>query len=377
MPLTFHTVDAAMAVRLKRQLMGFFSYFMFLAPLIYAVQNHWMAFGWAGVLGFCLAAVFVNIVFFCMIRSGYSLRFKDPSLTLAQIVVSLVLALWMVRLANEARPVFLLLFFAAFFFGVFGLTQRQFRYLALGTVAGYGAVVGIEFWHRPLDEAHFKLEALQFMALAMLLFWMALIGGYVAQLRAKVAQQKTTLAETIVQLRKSLIHDDLTGVFNRRHLLDLMEHEKACADRHSTIFSVCLLDIDHFKQINDTYGHATGDEVLAEFASRMKQHARKMDRVGRGEEGNSEVSFGRFGGEEFMVVMPHTPLAGAVRGMERLRLHLQEMPVHTKAGDVAMTFSAGVAQHQPNETVAQTLGRADKALYQAKGNGRNQTQAAD
>lgn len=118
-------IDQPMRTRLRRLRMGFLSYIMFLLPLVYSVEQGWTAFAYGGLLGFCVAAVVLNLLFYLAIRSGWSLRLRDPSMTVAQIAAAQVLALVMVRYGGEARGVLLLLFVAASFFGIFGLNTRQ------------------------------------------------------------------------------------------------------------------------------------------------------------------------------------------------------------------------------------------------------------
>lgn len=380
MSLWFSPADAAMRLRVRRQGMALLSYLMFLLPLMFAVSNGWMQFSWPGVILAVGGSLAINALFFLVIRSGYSARFQDPSLTLPQIVMSVVMALTLVRYANEARPVFLALFFASFFFGVFGLSRLQYWRLAGWTILGYALVVGGEMWMSPPPAQQAKLELLQFLVLAVILCWLAFVGGYVANLRQTLASQKAKLNEMVERLRKLVSHDELTGVFNRRQLLEVLERERACADRHEYAFCVCLLDIDHFKQINDTHGHATGDEVLREFSARMRQNARKMDWLGRtvrpDTDTDTKVSVGRYGGEEFMIVMPHTTANAARLGVERLREAIQALPVHTPQGSLDVRFSAGIAQYVAGESVDACIARADKALYRAKRLGRNRTEVA-
>lgn len=122
---------------------------------------------------------------------------------------------------------------------------------------------------------------------------------------------------------------------------------------------VALLDIDHFKHINDFQGHATGDRVLAELGALLRSHF-----AGRG-------MAARYGGEEFVAVMPATDLRTAELQCEFLRLAVADLPL-----GFPVTISIGIAQHQPGESVDDTLARADKALYRAKGNGRNRVEVA-
>lgn len=151
--------------------------------------------------------------------------------------------------------------------------------------------------------------------------------------------------------------DDLTGLPNRRAMAAALE--EAVAGNPPTAACVALLDIDHFKHINDFQGHATGDRVLAELGALLRSHF-----AGRG-------MAARYGGEEFVAVMPGTDLRTAELQCEFLRLAVADLSL-----GFPVTISIGVAQHHIGESVDETLARADKALYRAKGNGRNRVERA-
>jgi GGDEF domain-containing protein len=377
--------DPALARRLRRQLMGVASYFMFLLPLAWAMQHGWMDFGWRGMAVAFAIAVAINLVFFVLIRSGASARLRDPSLTFAQIAVAMAMALVVVHFADEARTILLLLFVASLFFGVFGISQREFLFLTICAVAGYAAMAWWETRGLPWSDPRVRMEGLRLLTLAMILLWLSLLGSYVARLRGQLERRNVELGVAMGRLRALASHDELTGVFNRRHLIAVLDREKERADRFGQGFSVCLLDLDHFKQINDTLGHAAGDDVLRGFATRMLACARRMDWVARADPADDDPdegvppaanAFGRYGGEEFLLVLPQTNLPGAVRCIDRFRERAQAAPFETVAGPLAATFSAGIAEYRTGEPVADTLARADGALYRAKAGGRNRTEVA-
>lgn len=364
--------ERALRLRLKRQGMAVASYMMFLAPLSYSVHNGWMEFSWLGLGLLSALALLVNAVFIWLVASGRSARFSDPSMTLAQVVMAMGLALVMIRYANEARSVFLMLFFASFFFGIFGLRKHEFWMVAGATIVAYGAVVGLEFRGYPAGSERVRLETLQFITLIVILLWMAAIGSYVARLRQRLAEQKSALHDAVGRLHEMATRDELTGLPNRRYLMDVIEHERARCQRAGALFSICLLDVDRFKSINDRLGHSGGDEVLVEFGRRIVAQGRKMDWVGRVDR-NGEVSVGRYGGEEFMVLMPGATAEQAREAVERMRKSIGASPFETMAGQVDVDFSAGVAQCRPGESVDEMINRADKALYRAKDSGRGRT----
>lgn len=366
--------DGLMKARLKRVSLGLLSYLMFLLPLVYAVQKGWTDMTLVGVLGCVIYALLANGVFFVLIRSGKSASLPDPSLTLAQIITSIVLGLIVMRYAGEVRAVFSMIFVVAFFFGVFGLSRKEFLGLTAGTLIGYVALVGSKIMLDNTPSDQFQKEILIFMALAIMLSWATLLGGYVAQMRDQRQEQKKKMQDALDKLERIASHDELTGIYNRRHMLSILEHEKASFDRLGHDFCVALLDIDFFKKINDSYGHAVGDEVLKLFSEALFTHTRRMDWLGVPDRDFAEASFGRYGGEEFILLMPHTAQASAKMGLDRLRARIMDVPLNTSIGEVPITFSAGIAQYRKGERIKDTLSRADQALYQAKANGRNRTE---
>jgi diguanylate cyclase (GGDEF)-like protein len=173
---------------------------------------------------------------------------------------------------------------------------------------------------------------------------------------ASLARQ---LSEALLLVQHDAETDSLTGQPNRRALDELLRQQVQVAAASGRAFSVLLLDIDHFKLVNDTHGHGTGDAALRAFAERVREHLRQGD------------TCARYGGEEFVVVLPGTTLAAALEVAERLRqgvadASLMSVPL------VRATVSIGAAQHVAGETVEQLLARADSAVYAAKRGGRNQ-----
>lgn len=150
--------------------------------------------------------------------------------------------------------------------------------------------------------------------------------------------------------------DPLTDLPNRRRLYEELRHLIAEAERYGYGFSVCLFDLDRFKQINDQYGHLVGDQVLQETARQTRQLMRVVD------------LFGRWGGEEFIILLPQTDLAGAKIAIERVRVMLAAIDIPEMPH---ITASFGLAQYVPGDTSETILQRADQALYDAKARGRN------
>lgn len=172
-----------------------------------------------------------------------------------------------------------------------------------------------------------------------------------------IAIERSRLFE---QVQNLAITDELTGLHNRRHFFELAQAEFARATRYGHPLSVMMVDVDRFKDINDTYGHAVGDEALIGVAARLKDSCRSVDIVAR------------YGGEEFVIVMPETKLDSAVEAAERLRRRVDRRPLETEVGALEITISLGVTALSEDTPDLQTLlNRADQALLMAKSAGRN------
>lgn len=180
-----------------------------------------------------------------------------------------------------------------------------------------------------------------------------------------VAVNKLQLEAANAQLQELALHDGLTGLLNRRHWETCLEREFARHSRYSNPASLVMFDIDHFKRLNDTYGHQAGDEVIRQVALVTRQMVRDTDYAGR------------YGGEEFVVLLPDTPLDGAAQFAERLRKAIEQLEMAHGQQDLCCSVSVGVACIRPDMTHHKTLiEEADKALYKAKSAGRNQVVAA-
>ncbi|MBQ39149.1 MAG: hypothetical protein CME04_22400 [Gemmatimonadaceae bacterium] len=165
------------------------------------------------------------------------------------------------------------------------------------------------------------------------------------------------------QLRAQAVIDELTGVYNRRYLDEQLSARLAEAQRYNAPFSIGLVDIDHFKKVNDTYGHQVGDLVLAETADIIRQQMRKEDLLAR------------YGGEEFAVMLPHTDRLGAAILAERVREAIAEHKFVVPSATVSITISMGLASFPLDEVEDDfsLLKLTDRRLYEAKRSGRNQT----
>ncbi len=187
------------------------------------------------------------------------------------------------------------------------------------------------------------------------------VSERIIDLEAKLADQLQKLKEAHDRIEEIAHKDELTNLANRRFIMELLDKEISRCKRYGNPLSAFILDIDHFKRVNDEHGHLSGDKVLRLIGSILSTTVRDTDRVGR------------FGGEEFLGFLPETDIQGAVIQAERLRCQVAECPFIVEEEKILqLTVSIGVAQYDiSNDTIETFLSRADEALYQAKQSGRN------
>lgn len=306
-----------------------------------------LAFNSVGLLGFWVA-----------LRSGWSMRLQDYSLSEAQMVFAALSMAGAYALVPHARAAALQAMCLVLVFGMFRLSPRQIRRIGLasaGILLGAGYALYLTRGERFSFTADFLPAALTCLVMAV----MSSVLGQFSRMRERLAEQKQKLRATLQQVEELAIRDGLTGLFNRRHTQALAEQECLRHARSGSPLTFALLDLDHFKQVNDTHGHGVGDEVLAAAAQVLREQLRRTDVIGR------------WGGEEFLLMLPDTSAADALPVLERARLALAETAVSPQQPALRITFSAGLAQNGSGGAPGPMLEAADKALYAAKAAGRN------
>ena len=302
------------------------------------------------------------VVMTAFIRSGETARLRDPSLTIPQMVWTITSGAVAYVLAGDARGLVLSVLAMILFFGTFGLTVAEVIGIGVYALLAFASAIGV--------SSRFNANASGYLDIAYALMVLILLSGCIAlnlriqRIRAKLQQQREALAQALEVNRELATRDELTGLINRRAMLDLMALEHRRSLRSGRPLLLAQLDIDHFKPINDQHGHAAGDRALQAFAGTVRASVRDCDVLAR------------WGGEEFVLMLTDTSADHARELLERIRQAVQALEIAHSAGSLQLTVSIGLAQHLPGETVEHTLERADQALYRAKALGRNRVVVA-
>lgn len=358
-------MDARQAVRMRRFYMALASYALWATIALIA---------WAGDLivmpDWLFAATIAGVVlsnawFWFQLRTGRSLLYHDPSMTLPQVALALFWVLIIIGGSHVDRSLMMVVYIVVMLFGIFRLDQRDFLMLTAAALVGYAVVVTADLVRRGVD-VHLFEEAVRFLVLASCLLWCTFFGSHVAQLRARLRRQNEELQRHVKNAERIADRDHLTWAYNRRYIMNRLEEECARSEHRNAPFAIVIFDLDHFKSINDRYGHIAGDRVLKKFSEIARRELRSADVISPGRRANS---FGRFGGEEFIALLPETGLDGARLCTRRLQTALSTEQFES---NIRVTFSAGIAIHRHGESIEQTLHRADDALYRAKRAGRDQ-----
>ena len=298
---------------------------------------------------------------YSLVRSGLTRNLKNPSLVMQQILWAGLGLMLGYGLTPDGHALVLECLCMTMVFSFIDLRPRA----AVTTGICVIAMLGLTYlcllvlnppWFNPLAHGG-ELGTTAFVILLL-----TMQARNFARARAKLHRERLQLNSTQEKLVKLVTRDPLTGLFNRHYLQKLLERECERHLRSSHPFSVALLDLDHFKKVNDDYGHAVGDEALAGFAKAARDCLRDTDVLGR------------WGGEEFLMLLTDSGTGEqSLLAVERLREHVGTRHLCATAPEVVITVSAGVATHVVEEAAEELVDRADRALYQAKADGRNRS----
>jgi diguanylate cyclase (GGDEF)-like protein len=301
------------------------------------------------VTGFLFIALLIGL--------EWNLTLEDPDMAVPQMIWALTVVVITSHFALDLKAVLLLSGLAMVVMGASRLTRPQ-----QALVAGYGLLLYIASVTllTNVQGLGWVTEIVLMIAFGLVLvFGPALYQFERTVIEGVITDKNEELSRALEQIKEMAVRDELTGLYNRRHLMDVLGHEKAMADRTSYTFSILYVDLDYFKKVNDRFGHSTGDDVLKNFSRVAELVVREVDCVAR------------IGGEEFVMVFAGTNQSDAVRGAQRLANGLRDMHVTKIEPRYRITASIGITEYRQGDTIQQLIDRADRALYDAKRTGRN------
>jgi diguanylate cyclase (GGDEF)-like protein len=293
-------------------------------------------------------------------RSGWSARRSDPTLFLPQQLATIAIALIIAMMAPQIgfQP-----FATLFAISAFSFMAPNTKSLVVCWIAAAAGAVGVIFLLGPrlaVPTSTLSGQALTGLVVIGLLARCIWIATFFRRLQTRLTEKNRALNDAFDRIAVLATHDDLTGLANRRAISTWLDEQIRASQRSRLPLTVAILDIDHFKRINDTYGHVAGDRVLQSFSTIAAAEIRETDRLGR------------YGGEEFLVVLTGSSLENAKLPLERIRERLAERSWDGVDEKLRVTITIGATQYTPGESVEALIRRADAALYLGKGSGRDQ-----
>jgi diguanylate cyclase (GGDEF)-like protein len=357
MPVKFkHLIlsrDPKQALRMSRHLSALVAIMLFTLASIYFSHNNMLKSGDIQLLDINLTFWAGLLLITAIIRSGFNQRFSDPSMTMIQMIWCSLYMLAIIYMLNDWRSIALMSYFAILSFGYFKLDFKEFIIVTVFCVIGYFTVIAYIYINEPL-RIHLDKELVQLFGFTMTCMVMVYTGSAVNKLRvgfqlAEALRLNTRLATT----------DDLTGLYTRRYLMNMLSNQKALSEREDSDFVILFADLDHFKHINDSFGHYIGDIVLKNFADIIRMSIREID-------------YGsRFGGEEFVILLVNTDIEQAKKVAQRIRRGIEHFNFNDVAPGLHVTVSIGIANYKQYKSIQETLMSADNRMYKAKEQGRN------
>jgi diguanylate cyclase len=309
------------------------------------------------LLAACGIVALLIAAFWYVFHTGLNLHFSDPGLTGWQLLAAVYTMLFVLYRSPESRIAFTAFFFVALIFGMLRMSGRRLALWGGFSIFSFAVIIGLRYANNRNGDM-LRVDALLCGVMAVTFPWFVYFGERVKRLERGLNEASIELED----IEETAWRDELTGVYNRRAVNVALDEAKQRADAIGEPLSLCVIDLDHFKRFNDELGHLEGDAVLKIFAHTVQAGLRAAD------------VFGRYGGEEFIQILRHTDLNGAVKEAERVRVSVNKLALPVSRDIGALTISIGVAQYQPGEKIMQTFARADSALQRAKSGGRNRVE---
>lgn len=312
-------------------------------------------------LGSLAAAGF--LMFAVAIMLEWNLGLEDPDMNLAQMIWAVSIVVMTAYFVSEFKPVVVLSGLAFIVLGAHRLSKKELFIFAAYALITYLLSVS---YKAQTAQLSWVTELVVMIAFGLVVIFGPLLYRFEMTLVENLLVDKNAeLSSALARIRELAVKDELTGAYNRRHLAEFLNQQKAMADRRDYRFTLCYVDLDFFKRVNDRFGHSTGDHVLRSFSEIAISILREVDCVAR------------IGGEEFVLVLGGTPQRDAVIAVQRIAEKLGELQVSAIEPQYRITASMGITEYKTGEEVEQSMDRADKALYDAKRTGRNKIVIAE
>lgn len=370
----FKTDNRKQTVILQRMVWAVASYIVYFFIGLVAVQkdilhiplNHYL---YAFVYIFSMQGIF-----YALVKTGYYERWSDSIFVFYQILFGfVVLAYFMFFVDSDIRATLVNVSLVGVLFGIFALKSRHFIILATIPIGVFSILIARDYFQGNIGDT-LPVIGLQWVVAVVMIVTFSGIGNYLSGLRKKLRSNRETLQQQkeqlevthrelqsiLRQMAEKAVRDELTGLYNRHQLSETIHAQISVAQGSGRPLGVLIMDIDHFKSVNDTHGHLAGDEILRAFNKIPENCLRKADFIAR------------YGGEEFVVLLPNTDFPTLIDVAERIRSFIESLVFDDTGKGFGVTISIGATHYCDRETVEEMMVRADQGLYQAKDDGRNQ-----
>lgn len=305
-----------------------------------------------------------GVAFFVATWAGLNVRWNaSRAFALAQSTWAMTSVAWSYAITGPARGAILMLVALIMFFAMFTMKTHHTRRIALLAILMMG---GVMLGKALTDPGRYdpRVEVIHFLFFVIVMVSCAMLSIRIGTLRAKLEKQGTELSAALARIQALATRDELTGLLNRRAALEVLHGQLGDRGRDRPRLTVALIDLDHFKRINDLHGHVAGDTVLRRFAEVAGAEVREGD------------ALARWGGEEFLLMMPGATVEQGHRVLARIRDRLKAASMEDVAAGLVVTFSAGLATCDDEGGLEPAIEAADRALYAAKAAGRDRSVSA-
>ena len=348
-------------LRLQRFVLGFVTYVIIWCVLGMAAALDVIDIPIHRLVTYIALVLIIEGIFLAIILCNVNLRLRDPSMSAEQILVGFFWVVIAFAEVPELKGVIALVSIMVMLYSIFDFARHSFYLLPCVAIAGM-LIANLSYFLKYPNAYDWRYNLLEFISYSLIVTWVAIIAGYSQKMRDRLQTQRQEIAKANRMLASLSLEDALTGLKNRRYFDTHFDNEWRRAQREHTPLALIMVDIDHFKQVNDTYGHQAGDHSLQLIAGIFTKVVRRPGDI-----------ICRYGGEEFALLLPGTTLDNAVDLAEDILQRLRDANLDYRHHSISVTASMGVAAVRPSERnqPEDLLRAADMAMYRAKEEGRD------